>query len=236
MRFAGWLLGCCAGLASAGAVHADEPTWLLFGGAQASSENSYLYAGGIEPMWGGGVGQGWFGKVVASWLRYRYDTVQGGAPVEVRASAPGIEVGVGQAWRAGALSADASLSVGVRRTQLRPDVPSDTPTGTRFTLTPQVAARYDFTSLVNADTLASYSFGTRALFWHTRVGLDPAAHWRTGIEGVLSSGPDYRSVQRGVFVGTRAGEGGWVEMNAGRARARDGKQSSYIGISASKLL
>ena len=178
---------------------------------------------------------------MASWLTYRYDTVVDASPVEVRASAPGMEAGLGYAWSGygwsgASFSGDLSIALGARYTRLRPDVPTDGPKGTRLTLTPQWASRHDFSSHVNADVLASYSFGTRDRFVRARLGLHPIPPWRVGIEGVLSAGTDYRNVQRGGFVGAPIAPGWWVDLNAGRARSRDGKASSYIGISTSGLL
>lgn len=224
------LLGC-------GAAHASETAPDLFiGGAQSSSESSYSYLGVIRPVWGGTVGDGWFGKAVASWLTYRYATVMVGRDVDVRASAPGIDSGLGYAWRRGALSGDVSLAVGVRNARLRPDVTTDRPKGTRVTLTPQMAARYDPTPSAYADMLASYSFGTRGSFVRARLALRPASAWRAGLEGTVAEGADYRTVQRGVFAGTDAGAGWSIELHAGQARARDGHRAPYGGLSVSKML
>ena len=217
------------------AVAADERPSLVIGGVQGSSRSSFTHLGLIEPIRGGSLGQGWFRRTMASWLTYRYDTVLNGRELQARASAPGIESGLGYAWTIGPLTADASLALGVRHTSLSADVPSDGPTGTRFTVTPQVATRYDFNELINAEALGAYSFGTNDRFLRVRLGLHPVERWRAGVEGAAYQGSNYRSEQRGAFVGTTFGSGGWIELIAGRARSRDGEQSVYVGIAGSKL-
>ena len=217
------------------AAAADEPSILLIGGSQGSAVSSYTYLGAIKPMVGASVGRGGFYKTVASWLTYRYDTEIGGANVDVQASAPGIETGVGYAWDSVSFKSDVSLVAGVRNTRLRPDVDTDGPSGARLTLTPQLSSRVLLTRSLEADVIASYSFGTRGQFARVRVGAEPAAGWRAGLEAMLAAGPDYRNLQRGGFVGTSVAPGWFVELNAGRAEPHSGSSSSYIGISFSNV-
>jgi len=227
----------CAALSGlAFTAAAQQAPQLVIGGSQISSESSYTYLGVITPVQGARLGQGWFQKTVGSWLTYRYDTEHNGAPVGVRASAPGIETGMGYAWQGESLKGDVSLTVGVRHTRLRPaDVPTDGPEGTQLTLTPQLAAGYQFSRTVDADLIASYSLGTRSRFARLRWGFQPGGDWRAGLEGVLSQGPDYRNLQRGVFVGLPLAQGWFIDVNAGQVQPRDGQRTPYVGLSFSRF-
>ena len=211
-----------------------QPVRLLIAGAQGSSEGSYSYAGVLQPIWGGQLGNGWYRKVLASWLAYRYDTERDGEDVTVRARAPGLEGGLGHVWNRGAFKSDLSLSVGVRHTRLRPDVPTDGPKGTRATLMPQWYASYAFSPRVDAEWLASYTIGTRDRFARVRLGLRPVSGWRVGPEAVVQAGPEYRNRQFGLFAGTLVAAGVTVDVNAGQARSREGKESAYLGVAVSK--
>lgn len=223
--------------ASGSAALAQEPAAqaLYIGGSQGSSAGTYTYAGQIAPLEGARVGQGWFRKHVASWLTYRYDTEVGGTPIRARAGAAGFETGWGYAWDTDRFKGDVSLGLGVRHTHLRPVVArADGEHGTRVTLTPQVAARYLFTPQWDASVLASYSLGARSSFARARTGVQPGGSpWRLGVEASLSQGRDYRTQQVGAFAGRPVGTGWFVEVNAGHARPKDGKDSPYVGVSLS---
>ena len=230
------LVAIACGWHIASAAADDRPAPLLIGGGQASANSGFAYIGALQPWRGATVGDGWFTKGVASWVSYRYDTVVEGRTVDVRANAPGLEGGVGYAWGSGtAFTGDASLALGARYTRYSPDVPTDGPKGARATVTPQLFVRYDFTSFVNAETRASYSFGTRDRYAKVRLGWHPAPPWRVGVETVAASGTTYRDTQRGVFAGAPVAPGWWVDVNAGTSRARDGKQGSYVGVSSSRM-
>ncbi|HVL43811.1 MAG TPA: cellulose biosynthesis protein BcsS [Acidovorax sp.] len=231
-RYLLWVgLSCAGALASA----QDAAPRLYIGGSQGSSAGTYTYAGQIVPLEGARVGQGWFQKTVASWLTYQYDTTVAGAPTEAKAGAAGIEGGWGYAWDTERFKGDASLSLGLRHTQLRPAAArADGQHGTRVTLTPQIGARYLFTPRWDADVLASYSAGTHSSFGRARMGVRPGdTEWRLGLEATLSQGKDYRTQQTGVFAGRNLGTGWFLEVNAGQARPRDGKSTPYVGLSAS---
>lgn len=231
-RYLLWVgLSCAGALASA----QDAAPRLYIGGSQGSSAGTYTYAGQIVPLEGARVGQGWFQKTVASWLTYQYDTTVAGASTEAKAGAAGIEGGWGYAWDTERFKGDASLSLGLRHTQLRPAAArADGQHGTRVTLTPQIGARYLFTPRWDADVLASYSAGTYSSFGRARMGVRPGdTEWRLGLEATLSQGKDYRTQQTGVFAGRNLGTGWFLEVNAGQARPRDGKSTPYVGLSAS---
>ena len=208
---------------------------LYIGGSQGSSAGTYTYAGQIVPLEGARVGQGWFRKHIASWLTYRYDTDVGGTPIRARAGAAGLETGWGYAWDTEHFQGDVSLGLGVRHTRLRPALARvDGEHGTRVTLTPQVAARYLLTPHWDASLLASYSLGAHSSFARARTGVQPqGSSWRLGVETSLSKGRDYRTQQVGVFAGRPVGTGWFVEVNAGHARPKDGKDSPYVGVSLS---
>lgn len=226
---------CWSLLLLPGLACAQTPAQTLFiGGAQGSAENSYTYAGWIRPFAGGRVGDGWYGKVIASWLAYRYDGNVGGQPVEVKANAPGLEAGVGRIWTSGAWRQDLSLSVGARHTRIRPEGANSGAAGTRATLTPQYALAYDPTLRLGADLLAAYALGTGDRFGRLRGGWRPAAGWRLGVEGVVAAGRDYRNRQAGLFGGTQLGPV-WLEVAGGQAQSRDGRDSGYFGISLSMV-
>jgi hypothetical protein len=224
-------------LATCTSGHAEEakPQTLFIGGVQGSSAGTYTYAGHIAPLQGARVGQGWFYKNVASWLTYNYNTDIGGAPVQARAGAAGFETGLGYAWEHQQLTGDVSLLVGVRNTRLWPlALRAEGDHGTHATLTPQVAARYQFSSRWNADVLASYSMGPQSSFSRGRLNWHPGDKtWRIGVEVSLSEGEDYRTKQTGLFAGRPLGSGWFVEMNAGQAQSKDGNNTPYVGVSFS---
>ena len=200
--------------ASAAPALAQEPAAqaLSIGGSQGSSAGTYTYAG-----------------------TYRYDTDVGGTPIRARAGAAGLETGWGYAWDTEHFKGDVSLGLGVRHTRLRPALARvDGEHGTRVTLTPQVAARYLLTPQWDASLLASYSLGAHSSFARARTGVQPqGSSWRLGVETSLSKGRDYRTQQVGVFAGRPVGTGWFVEVNAGHARPKDGKDSPYVGVSLS---
>ncbi|MES2887716.1 MAG: cellulose biosynthesis protein BcsS [Pseudomonadota bacterium] len=229
-----WIGACLTAPALCTAQAASSSPDLLIAGSQGSSDTHYSYVGTLVPMWGGTLGQGWFRKTVASWLTYRFDTVQAGQNVTVRAQAPGIEGGLGYAWNAPGRAADVSLSIGARHTRLDPDVSTAGTRGTELTLTPQGFIRQDLNRWLDADVLASYSFGTEGRFARGRLGTRVVPNWRIGVEGVQVAGPDYRSLQRGVFASTSLSNGMSLDLNAGQARARDGKTAAYVGVALSK--
>lgn len=225
-----------AGMLPAGAAADDKPSAILIGGSQAGSRDSYSYLGFVMPALDGQVGQGWYVRAVASWISYRYDKDVDGRTVEVRAKAPGVDAGLGYAWRSAASSADLSLAVGARHTSLSPDVQTDGPKGSNFTLTPQVMAQHSFGPSVDADLLANYSFGTQDRFARARLGLHPNSRWRTGVEAAVAAGADYRNTRAGLFAGTSFASGWWVDLSAGRSHSRDGKQGNYLSVALSKSL
>lgn len=233
-RFAMTLGTLClaAGTASA-QPDGHEP--LLIGGLQGGADAQYAYFGAVQPLGSGRLGQGLFGRVVASWLGYRYDATLNGQPMRVSARAPGVDAGLGYATGNDVSAIEGSLSIGVRDTHLSPDDPASGNRGWRFALTPQVQARTRFSAQADADLIASYSAGPRNSFVRGRAGWQPNTRWRVGPQITWQSGPDYRQLNTGLFVGTTLKPGVSLDVDLGRSRSRDGSTSAYAGVSFSVL-
>lgn len=227
-------IGIFSVLASAHAL-AQQPSYLGIAGVQGSSEAAYAFTGVIVPFSGAKVGEGPYYKAIASWLRYRYDTTQGGQTVGIRARAPGIEGGVGYAWTGENYGFDVSATIGYRDISVRPFAPPGERSGNVFTLNPQVQARYAFTPAIDTDLISNYSFGQDTSFNRIRLGWKPEATWRTGVEGIWQRGENYRVQQQGLFAAKQLANGVSVEISGGRAEARDGSTSAYGGLGVAKM-
>jgi hypothetical protein len=225
----------CLAAGTASRARADEHGPLLIGGLQGGADAQYAYFGAVQPLGGSRLGQGLFGRMVASWLGYRYDTTLNGQPMRVSARAPGVDGGFGYAAGDEVSAIEGSLSVGVRDTHLSPDDPASHNRGSRFALTPQLQARRSFSAQADADLIAAYSVGPRNSFVRGRAGWRPNAGWRIGPELAWQSGPDYRQLNTGLFAGTFPKPGVSLDFDLGRSRSRDGRTSAYAGISFSVL-
>lgn len=209
------------------------PSSLVIAGSQVSEGSSYSYAGLLTPLSGDSLGQGWFTKVIGSWLTYRYTTTINQAQTRVDARAPGIEAGPGYAWSGTNYHLDASATLGYRQVRLTPTIPADESKGSGWFVAPQLQARYDFTRSIDGDLIVSYAFRQHNSFDRARLGWKPSENWRVGVETVLLHGDDYRIRQNGVFASTSFDNGLSLSFSAGRSTPRDETRSTYVGIAFS---
>lgn len=216
-------------------ARASDQTSLFIGGSQVSELNSFTYVGVLQPLSGGKIGDGWFRKVIASWLTYEYDTFANNQDVTAKARAPGIEAGMGYSWAGERYAVSLALSGGYRYIRLKPNLPDEDPQGDVFTLTPDVQARYKFSEYVDTDILSSYAFGQQASFNRIRLGLHPDPKWRVGLETFFQKGRNYSSKQLGVFVSSYLSNGMSYELSGGMLRNGDGVDSPYLGIGVAKF-
>ncbi|MGC9216467.1 cellulose biosynthesis protein BcsS [Acidithiobacillus sp.] len=230
------LMGMCMGVDPAMA----QP--LLLGGTQLAPENSYSYLGAIMPFAGSRLGSGWFGTVFATYLTYHF---QAGYPTEkVSAKVPGFNAGLGYGWQGPSYQLAISGSLGYQYFSIHPyDVvtngqpkPVGGPLGGTVTFTPQIQARYDFTPMLYASTMASYSFGQRAYWSRFRGGIRPVSWLSFGPEGVLQGGVNYRIHQVGAFISVALGDGWSVEGEGGVNYTSGLPSTGYGGFSFAKAL
>ncbi|MFT3858257.1 MAG: cellulose biosynthesis protein BcsS [Aquabacterium sp.] len=227
-----WAALGCALCMNAGAQTSD--VWLVFGGTQASSPSGYSYLGVLKPLHGASLGQGAFHRTIASWLRYEYETTVAGQRVMAQARAPGVETGWGYAWRTGGTQMEASLSVGVRDTDLRPAALDSDVRGVQWALTPQWAMQHPLSATCALDVMASYALGPRDRYLRARV-LESS--WmpggRVGLELSHQQGQTYRQVSWGL-VGSRDVAGGVrLELGAGQMLSREGRTDPYLSLAFS---
>ncbi|MHB1281701.1 MAG: cellulose biosynthesis protein BcsS [Acidithiobacillus sp.] len=223
------LMGLCIGVGVGVGPAMAQP--LLLGGTQMAQENSYSYLGAIMPFAGTRLGSGWFGTVFANYLAYRYHTTR-----TVSVKAPGVQGGLGYAWGGTAYQLALSGALGYQYFSVHPDLGAGGPVGGAVTFTPQIQARYDFTPMLYASTMASYSFGQRAYWSQFRVGVRPVSWLSFGPEGVLQGGINYRIHQVGAFVSVALGDGWRVEGEGGVNYISGLPSTGYGGFSFAKTL
>lgn len=214
---------------------AQQLTGVAIGGLQYSPDSSYTYAGMLKSLAGGQLGEGWYTKVIASWLTYRYDTNIAGTGYQVRARAPGVEGGVGYGWKANRYTLSLSAAIGLRHITVKPIVPEDEETGNVWTFNPQVQGSLALTPKVEASTLASYAFGQKSAYARARLAWKPNGTWFVGLQETYLKGRNYRINQHGIVVGRSLGNGYTVEVSGGRSRPRDGDSTGYLAFGLSRV-
>lgn len=212
------------------AAHAELPTAVAFGGAQAGPRNDYAYLGMIQPLPGAELGRGYYAKAILSRLSYRYDSSDSGPVTEVGARGPGIEIGAGHAWKHERSTVDLSATVGYRNLDVTPFVPSRQEAGSVLTLNPQLSASTRLTDTVSADLIANYAIGLGSSWARTRVGTQPSGSWRAGIEAIFLDGRNYQTRQQGVFVSLPLDASSAIELSVGRSKQRDDNAGTYVAI------
>jgi hypothetical protein len=213
---------------------AEEAAAVGFAGVHSSFSSQDAYVGFLMPSWGGRLGSGWFVRVVGNTVAYRYDTRLSGLATRVHAKAAGLQVGAGRAWSLDDLSLELSSSLAARRTRLTPDDPANSAGQTvQWAPVPELAARYRMTPRVDADVFANMGLGWGDRYLRARLGAQPATGWRSGLAAVSNQGPTYHDRSVGVFASTSPTAGWWIEIDAGRSRARDGRTGAYWRVSAS---
>lgn len=226
-----------ASLLTSNNAYSKEEDPLFIGGVQASSNSSYSYGGLIIPIWGGKLGQGWFNRSIASYLTYEYRTTVNGQDVKVKAKAPGADVGLGYSWAGRSYGINLSGAIGYRYFDLKPQLPENDPKGSVYYFSPQLQARYNFTSKLDADLISSYTYGKKSaesFFNRVRFGYMPTYDWRFGLEDIYQEGNNYRIKQYGLFATTYFSNGLGVELNGGVGEDLNSSGSPYFGISFSK--
>ncbi|MFM8468042.1 MAG: cellulose biosynthesis protein BcsS [Oxalobacteraceae bacterium] len=208
---------------------------VVFSGVEGSSNGRYAYLGAVMPLEGEALGRGWYRKIVVSMIRYRFTSSDRGPLEDVLGSVPGIEGGVGHAWRFDARTLDLSASVGYRDIRLSPFEPSDERTGQVITLNPQLMAYTPLVGHVDADLIANYAFGLGSSFARLRAGFRPAERWRTGIEAKHLRGEHYETHAAGVFLAIPLSGKFTLELTAGKEKPRDDPSVSYGGMAFSAV-
>jgi hypothetical protein len=226
-------------LAAVGAAHAQAPAPapanIFIGGVQYSPDSSYTYAGLLRPMAGGTLGEGWYHKVIASWLTYRYDTTIGGRDMEIRAKAPGLEAGVGYGWKGEGYTFNLSGAIGYRHVRVEPVVPANEKTGSVWTFNPQLQGSVTLAPNVEASTIASYAFGQETAYAQARLAWKPSGTWFIGLQETYLKGQNYRINQHGIVFGRGLGNGYAIEASVGRSRPRNDDSTGYVALGLSRV-
>ncbi|MBU2800763.1 cellulose biosynthesis protein BcsS [Acidithiobacillus caldus] len=209
---------------------------LLLGGTQWGAYSSYSYLGGIQPLPGARLGQGWYVSGFVSYLRYRYTT---GFPAQdVTTQAPGGNLGIGYASALGNLGWSLSGAVGYANFNAQPSsvvgAARPKPQGAVWTFTPQLQWDFRLSRRWSVAGIDSYSFGQASFWtdWRGKWRLGPSLE--LGPEGIIQGGPNYRIHQVGLFAqigpfsGWQLGLAGGVSFQSGLAN------SGYAGLSFSK--
>ena len=206
---------------------------LVISGVQIASKSTYAFATAIVPFSDARLGQGWYQKAGVSWMTYRYDGTLNGNSSEVIATAPGIDAGIGHMWNSEKSGLDVSATVGYRHVGISPFVPAGDRAGNVFTLNPQIQARHQLSTAIDADVLANYAIGMHSSFVRSRLGWKPMAGWRTGVEGLWQDGKNYHVRQQGLFLMKTLASGMTLEINAGQAKPDNESASAYVGLTVS---
>ena len=213
---------------------AEQNNNLIVSGLQVAAKSTYAFATAIVPFSDARLGQGWYQKAGISWMAYRYDGSLNGNSSEVKATAPGIEAGIGHMWNSEKSGLDLSATLGYRHISISPFVPAGDRAGNVLTLNPQIQARQQLSTATDADLLANYAIGLGSSFVRTRLGWKPAAGWRTGVEGIWQDGKNYRVTQQGLFLMKSLASGMTLEINGGQAKPENESASAYIGFTVSR--
>ncbi|MES2830560.1 MAG: cellulose biosynthesis protein BcsS [Pseudomonadota bacterium] len=212
-----------------------SPSGVFIAGTQYSADSSYTYAGVVKPMAGNELGRGWYNTAILSWLTYRYDTTDAtGTDVQIHASSPGLEAGIGYGWKDAGHALTLSTSLGYRNTRVRPFVPADEKSGSVITITPQLQLSVTLTPRLSANTLASYAFGQKSAYARGRLMWMADRRWSVGLQETFQKGQNYRSLQHGLVLVHDLENGYVVEGSAGISRPRDGDDSGYIAFGLSR--
>jgi hypothetical protein len=210
---------------------------LVIGGASVSNNSSYSFAGLIEPIWGGHLGQGWFSTTTLSVVTYRYNAGNDDAAhpgtVSVHGTGPGLATGLGYSFSAPTYQIALSTQVGFRDIDLDPVLPPDAPHGTVLTTMPQLQARAYVTPDAYADLISNYTFGQHSDFNRLRVGWQGVPAWNGGLEGIAQHGPGYRIRQAGLFIGHDLAGGLNLGLDGGRMQQQGSANGEYIGVALS---
>lgn len=228
--------GCAIHTTSADEHAAPLGVQLIIGGTQISEDSSYTHLGALRPSWGGRLGHGWYQSAFVSYLTYDYDTEVQAETINVKARAPGIELGIGYIWDGERHAVNLSLAAGYRNYNLSPDLPSEEPNGDQGTVIPQLQASYRMAPAWDADLISNYAFGPDSTFNRARLGYLPLNGWRFGPELIFQEGRNYRNEQVGFFVAVPLQPGWRLEMSSGRLEKKDGAIMPYMGIAFSKVL
>lgn len=220
-------------LSSSSATYAREDAPLWIGGGNATSDNAFSYLGLITPLGDGKLGQGWFNQSMLSYLTYRYTTSPNGQSVDVKARAPGIATGIGYAWSGQSYGISVLGSIDYRYFDVTPSLPNEKPQGGVYGFSPQLQARYDFSSKFDTDLIAGYTFVQQSSFNRLRFGYKPMWNWRLGAESIYQNGKNYRTVQYGLFATSYLSNGLALEVSGGTAKSQDDTTSPYFGFGVS---
>ena len=216
-------------------VQAADQERLLIGGTQISELNTFSYIGMLSPFTGSKIGEGWYSKIIASWLTYEYDTSDDNLDVTAKAKAPGLDLGVGYSWTGANYGVSLGLSGGYRHINISPRLPDEDPQGDVFTITPDIQARYRFNEKFDTDIISSYAFGQQAFFSRTRLGWHPHQDWRVGVEVFWQKGQNYKNRQLGIFGSSYLKNGFSYELSGGVSENDNGATSPYVGVSFAKF-
>lgn len=233
-RLAALSAAALALIASVSSSRAETPANVMFGGTQGSSRSAYTYVGAIAPLQGAELGRGLYGKAVASWLDYRYDSSEQGPSTEIHARGAGVELGAGYAWRLERGTVDLSATVGYRDLRVTPYAPTDQKSGGVLTLNPQLAASTRLSEAVDGDLIANYAIGLGSSWARARIGAKPSGSWRAGVEAIFVDGPNYSIRQQGVFMSVPVDAVTAIEFSIGRSKPRDDDAATYVGIGFSR--
>jgi hypothetical protein len=217
-------------------VSSQPPQTLVIGGVSVSDNSSYSYAGLIEPIWGGHLGQGWFSTTTLSVVTYRYNAGSDAAnpgTVSVHGTGPGLASGLGYSFSAPLYQVAFSTQLGFRDIHLDPALPKDAPHGTVLTTTPQLQARAYVTPDGYADLISNYTFGQHSDFNRVRFGWQGLASWNAGLEGIAQHGPGYRIRQQGLFIGHDFAGGFNLGIDGGSMQQRGSASGEYLGVAVS---
>ncbi len=208
---------------------------VAFTGMQTSASSTYTFAALIKPFANAELGKGWYQKVMISNSNYHYQKTISNTATEISANAPGIEAGVGHAWRHEKWTLDLSTTLGYRHISLSPVTPAEDQHGGIITLKPQIQSRLQLSPVFDADLIAYHALGQHINFTRVRLGWKPTQTWRAGFELAQIDGRTYYISQRGLFAALPLANNYVVELSAGRNDPADRAASNYAGFGLSKV-
>jgi hypothetical protein len=203
---------------------------IALGGAEAGSDNSYLYAGVVRPLQGSTLGNGAVQRYWVDRTTYTYDGGNG----KIDAEAWGVEAALGYQGAHDQTWWGTYAALVYRDTHLSPDDPSSRARGGNLRAKVQVEGETPLSASWRINGNASYVFGQQNYWVRGRLLYRLSGTLSTGPEVLTQGDPDYKISQVGwVVTGLRPTPDLDLALKLGAKKPRGEATQGYVGIELS---